>query len=35
MQVIIFDKKTGQFDAASDPRGEGSAVISTMARQAP
>lgn len=30
MQVIVFDKKTGQFDAASDPRGEGSAMISNV-----
>ena len=35
MQVITFDKEAGYFDAASDPRGEGSAVISIVARQAP
>ncbi|MCL4131257.1 UNVERIFIED_CONTAM: hypothetical protein GTU68_009263 [Idotea baltica] len=27
MQVIIVDKTTGQLDAASDPRGEGKAII--------
>jgi gamma-glutamyltranspeptidase/glutathione hydrolase len=30
MQVITFDKKTGQLDAASDPRGEGSAVVAPL-----
>ena len=30
MQVIIFDKQTGQLDAASDPRGEGFAIVSPV-----
>ncbi|MBT3505182.1 MAG: gamma-glutamyltransferase [Piscirickettsiaceae bacterium] len=35
MQVIIFDKETGQLDAASDPRGEGSAIVSPLPRLMP
>jgi gamma-glutamyltranspeptidase/glutathione hydrolase len=35
MQVIIFDTKTGDFDAASDPRGEGAAIVSILPQPAP
>jgi gamma-glutamyltranspeptidase/glutathione hydrolase len=34
MQVITFNKKTGEFNAASDPRGEGLAIISPIPNQA-
>jgi gamma-glutamyltranspeptidase / glutathione hydrolase len=35
MQVIIFDKQTGQLDAASDPRGEGFAIVSPVLNLTP
>lgn len=35
MQVITFNKKTGQINAASDPRGEGLAIVSPVPNLTP
>lgn len=34
MQVVIFDKRSGRLEAASDPRGEGAAQVATGRRSA-